>query len=346
MLPPLCIRLVHRTLLLLGLLLAAPMAAAQGAITLLIWDEFLSPKVVNALKNRHGIDVKQITFTSAEERDELLEKNAGKIDLVVADTTSLGIYRARGILERIDGQRIPNLKHVLTRWQSDGDHAVPYLWGQTGIAWRTDLVKQPITTYAQLLKLAKSNPGKVSLLDDAHEALMAVRYAAGQVEPMRNAADVQAAEKLFKAQSANLQIVGSILDETAPLVTGKVIAAQAYNGDVAFLRDNLKAPLAFATPSPGCMIWQENFMMLKNAPHKSVAYEFLNQINDATLAARNATEVRYATSNALAVSKLDPAFRDDPIIKPTFDGLEKCYFYPVFNTATQQALDAVELGGS
>lgn len=339
-------RLLHRALLLLGLSLAAPLAAAQGSVTLLIWDEFLSPKVVNTLKNRHGLDIRQITFTSAEERDELLAKNAGKIDLVVADTTSLGTYRARGILERIDGSRIPNLKHVLTRWQADGDHAVPYLWGQTGIAWRTDLVKQPITTYAQLLALAKGNPGKVSLLDDAHEALMAVRYAAGQAQPMRSPADVQAAQKLLQPQLGKIQIVGSILDETAPLVTGKVIAAQAYNGDVAFLRDNFKAPLAFATPSPGCMIWQENFLMLKNAPNKAAAYEFLNQINDATLAARNATAVRYATSNALAVSKLDPEFRDDPIIKPTFEGLDKCYFYPVFNTATQQALDAVDLGGS
>ncbi|MFZ5723870.1 MAG: ABC transporter substrate-binding protein [Pseudomonadota bacterium] len=335
-----------RTASLLFALLCTPAALAQGSVTVLIWDEFLSPKVVKTLKNRHGLDIRQITFTTAEERDELLAKNNGRIDLVVADTTGLGTYLQRGILERIDGRRIPNLKHVLTRWQSDMDHAVPYLWGHTGIAWRTDRVKTPVRTYADLFALAKKNPGKVSLLDDAHEALMAARYAFGPAAPMQNATDVQAASRLLKSHLDGIRIVGSILDETAPLATGEVIAAQAYNGDIAFLRDNLKVPLAFVIPSPGCMIWQESFLMLKNAPNKDAAYEFLNEINQATLAAKNASEVRYATSNALAIPNLDPAFREDPVIRPKLDGLDKCYFYPVFDNGTQNALDAVELGDS
>lgn len=339
--------LFRRTLLVLlalGTLFAAQAACAREPVTLLIWEEFLSPKVIKTLKNRHGIEVRQITFTSAEERDELLASNAGKIDIVVSDTTGLGAYLHRGLLDRIDDSRIPNLKHVLTRWKSDMEHAVPYLWGHTGIAWRTDLVKTPIRTYADLFALAQKKPGKVSLLDDQHEALLAARYAFGKPPyEMRSPADVRAADKLLQAHLKDVRIVGSILDATAPLLTGEVIAAQAYNGDIAFLRDTFKVPLAFAIPSPGCMIWQENFLLLKNAPNKAVAYEFLNQINDSVMAAKNASDVRYATSNALAIPNLEPAFRDDPIIRPTLEGLDKCYFYPVFDAGTQQALGAVKL---
>lgn len=346
--------LLARILAMLALLLATtPATAANEAaapalkpetVTLLIWEEFLAPKVVKTLKNRHALDIRQITFTTQEERDALLAKHGREIDLVVADSSAMGNYLARNILQPIDARRVPNLKRVLTRWQNDMNFSVPYLWGHTGIAWRTDKVKHPLNNYADLLALARAQPGKVSLLDDPHEALMALRFAGGKPPyEIRSAADVNATAQQLKSWQKNLRFIGSELTDKSPLVTGEVIAAQAYNGDVAFLRDNFKAPLAFAVPSPGCMIWQESFLMLKNAPHKDGAYRFLNQINDSVLAARNASEVRYATSNALAVPNLDPAFRDDPIIRPTLDGLDDCYFYPVFDAPTQSALGAVRL---
>lgn len=323
---------------------AEPAAGKPEAVTLLIWEEFLAPKVVKTLKNRYALDIRQITFTTQEERDALLAKHGREIDLVVADSSAMGSYMTRNILQPIDARRVPNLKRVLTRWQNDINYSVPYLWGHTGIAWRTDKVRQPISNYAALLALARAQPGKVSLLDDPHEALMALRFATGKPPfEIRSAADVQATVRQLKNWQGILRYTGSELTEKSPLVTGDIIAAQAYNGDVAFLRDTFKVPLAFAVPSPGCMIWQESFLMLKTAPHKDGAYRFLNLINDAVLAARNASEVRYATSNALAIPNLDPAFRDDPIIRPTLDGLDDCYFYPVFDAPTQSALGAVRL---
>ncbi|MFZ5756019.1 MAG: ABC transporter substrate-binding protein [Pseudomonadota bacterium] len=345
-----CLRFLLPTLVLLCATSVQARAAeaaatpAAGKVTILIWEEFLSPKVIKTLKNRHALDVRLITFTTPDERDDLLAKHARSIDLVVADSSSLGSYMERGILQPIDARRIPNLKRVLTRWQEGMNFSVPYLWGHTGIAWRTDKVKQPLTGYRDLLALAKLQPGKVSLLDDPHEALMALKFAAGKPPyEITSAGDVQAAAKLLPPWRGKLRFVGAELTEKSPLVTGEIIAAQAYNGDIAFLRDHFKAPLAFAVPSTGCMIWQESFLLLKSAPGKDAAYKFLNLINEATLSARNASEVRYATSNALAIPYLEPAFRDDPIIRPTLDGLENCYFYPVFDAATQGALDAVRL---
>lgn len=58
--------------------------------------------------------------------------------------------------------------------------------------------------------------------------------------------------------------------------------------------------------------------------------------------ARNASFVRYAPSNPLPVARLGEAFRNDPIIRPTFEGLEGCYFYNAFDAATQAALDAIK----
>lgn len=325
---------------------AAPAPAGKPAtVRILNWEEFLSPRVLKGIKNRHGITVEQITFSTTEERDRKLEEYEGRIDLVVADTAWISELKRRGQVQKLETARIPALKHVMSRWQSDNEYAVPYLWGHTGIAWRTDKVAQPISSYSQLLALAKQQPRKVSLLDDTHEALRAALYAGGTAPyAMTTVAAVNSAAKLLATHLPNLRIVGSELGADSPWVTGEIIAGQAYNGDVAYLRDTYKLPIAFAIPSPGCMIWQEHFLLLKNAPDKEAAYRFLDAISDPQNAARNANDVRYATSNVLAVEHLPTAFRNDPIIRPTFEGLKDCYFYQSFDAQTQAAIDAVELG--
>jgi spermidine/putrescine transport system substrate-binding protein len=216
--------------------------------------------------------------------------------------------------------------------------------GHTGIAWRTDKVKGPIGSYAQLFALAKKNPGKVSLIDDAQEALRAALYAFSRPPfAMETAAEIQAASRMLQPHLPALRIVGSELEEDSPWLDGSLIAGQAFNGDIAYLRDTFKAPIAFAIPSPGCMVFQEQMILMTTAPHKKTAYRFLNLINDPRTAARNAMDVRYATANTLAAQYLEAEFRNDPIIRPVFDGLDDCYFYEVLDKDAQKALEGVKL---
>lgn len=120
---------------------AAIPAPAQAAetVTLLIWEEFISPKVLATLENREGLAVTLLTFTTPEAREKLLREKRSEIDIVVADTVRSGEYQRRGILEKLDSKRIPAMRHSMKHWRT-GDYAVPYLWGHTGIAWRTDKV--------------------------------------------------------------------------------------------------------------------------------------------------------------------------------------------------------------
>lgn len=326
--------------LLLGLLL--PLSSlAQDTVTLLNWDGFLSERTVKLLKNRDGLLIEQITFTGPEEREALLKEHAGRIDLVVADTLGLAGFRSEGLTEPLDLKRIPNVRHLLTRLQAGNHDGLPYLWGHTGIAWRTDLLPEGVRNYAELFNLAARQPGKVALLDDNHEALRAALYAKGKVPyDLHTPEQARRAGELLAPHAAKLRRIGSILDETNPLLTGEVIAAQVYNGDIAWLRDEYKAALAFAVPQPGCMIWQEHFALLRKAPHRDAAYRFLNAINDPQIAARNAADVRYATANAMAAQNLPPDFRNDPIIRPTFDDTEDCYIYEPLDEATRAVIEA------
>jgi spermidine/putrescine transport system substrate-binding protein len=335
---------VARLLMLLMLLVTGGAQAGSGSITVLNWEEFLSERVVKALKNQHGITVNLLTFSTPEERERILREKRAQIDIVVADTVWSTEYRRRGWAEKLDAKQLPNIKHVMTRWRSDSEYAVPYLWGHTGIAWRTDKVKGRINSYAELFALAKQQPGKVSLIDDAQEALRAALYAFSKPPyAMETVAEIQAAKKMLQPHLRTLRIVGSELEEDSPWLDGSLIAGQAFNGDIAYLRDTYNAPLGFAIPSPGCMVFQEQMILLASAPNKQAAYRFLNLVNDPRTAARNAMDVRYATANTLAAQHLEAAFRNDPIIRPTFDGLDDCYFYDVLDKDAQRALEGVKL---
>lgn len=328
-----------------ALLLLGPLpAAAADTVTVLTWEAFVSPKVLATLRNREKLEVKLVEFSTPEQREQLLREKAGTIDIVVADTIRAAEYQRRGILQKLDPKRIPGTRHALAHWRSSADYAVPYLWGHTGIAWRTDKVTQPLASYADLFALARENPGKVSLLDDSHEALRAALYAFGKPPfAMDTPAAVKTANGLYRKHRKQVRLVGSELDKDSPWLDGSLIAGQAFNGDIAYLRDTYGAPLAFAIPSPGCMIFHEQLAMLADAPHQDAAYRFLALISLPKHAARNAEHVRYAPANPLAVAQLGKNFRNDPVIRPTFDGLDGCYFYGPFDAATQKALDAIKL---
>lgn len=338
------IRMLLSALVASLLLAGTPAVAAPvDKVVVLTWEEFISPTTIKALLKK-GLLVEQITFTSEEERADLLAKRAGQIDLVVGDASSQGTFRRARQIERIDFDRLGNAKYLSTLLDSTTRYNLPYLWGHTGIAWRTDLVKKPIADYKELFALARRNPGKVGLIDGNHEALMAARFAFGAPPyVLLSPQEVSDAAQALQPHLANLVFLESELNEKSPLVTGEVIAAQVYNGDVAFLRDHYKVPLAFAIPNPGCMVWTESFMLVRGAPHRDAAYRFLNEINMPALAAANAEEVRYATSNSEALEMVSPEFRADTIIRPTLRGLSNCYFYREHDRATQQAMDQVKL---
>lgn len=334
-------RATHHLVLLLSLLLPWP-ALAADSVRLLVWDEFVGSKTLLVLKNRHGLKVELTTFTSPEERDRLLQANPAGYDVLVADEIGMAGYRRRGLLETLDVERIPASRQSIAYWKTSGD-ALPYLWGYTGIAWRTDRLPQPPSGYAELLALAQQQPGRISLLDDSVDALFAVAHADGG-GGLQTTADVQrAANALARHRRQGLRLVGSELGEDSPWLGDGLLAGQAYNGDIAFLRDQFQAPLAFAIPASGCRVWLEQLAILRNARDKAAAHRLLAALNEPKLAAANAEAVRYAPANPLSLPFLGEGFRNDPVIRPAPPDLKTCARATELPAPVQQAIDKLDL---
>ncbi|MFZ5723873.1 MAG: polyamine ABC transporter substrate-binding protein [Pseudomonadota bacterium] len=331
-----------------SVLLAASAQAAQPVLTVVNWEEWLSPDVVKSFENKNDVKVNVLTYTSTEESLALLAANKGKVDILVGSTVQVEQLKSQKMLRRLDRNALPNVKHILPRFNADPDYAVPYLWGYSGIIYRTDLVKTPIRTYADLFALARQQPGKVSLLTDQLEYAYGVLWGMGTANPNpENTAQVGSALNAFAAAyDGKIRLFDVDYEAGNPIASGQIIAAQGYSDYATFLASEQQVPVAFVNPEDVCIVWQDNLMIPADAPQPELAQKFMNYLTEARVAARNAMAVKSTSANPLAMQYYSDAYRNNPVIRPSFEGTERCRVHKAHSPAVQKFYDRIKLIGT
>lgn len=302
---------------------AAPVDARfEGQrLHLLNWSDYLDPGVAAAFERHYGVKLVHTYYETDEHRDRLLAENGIQgYDLAVVDSARLPLYRKRGWIRPFDRSLMPGLGKPVARCRAaagaSADYSVPYFWGTEGIAYRSDLVEEPLTRWMQLYRPAESLRGKIVMIDDAREVLGMAALALGYDLSTDDLDAWTAAARLAASQRPFLHSYGTLaLDESSAILSGEVVAAQIYNGEAVALRQ-LDDRIRFAHPEEGSVIWVDHWVLLAESPHPELAHAFLNFINEPRRAVDNAQSVYFATCNAAAETLLPKAFREDPVIYP------------------------------
>ena len=87
----------------------------------------------------------------------------------------------------------------------------------------------------------------------------------------------------------------------AGLAPGEFVASHAWSGDVLFVRETANPDVAYTIPDEGAVIWTDNYVIPKNAPHKDTAMVFINYMWEASNAAVLAMFRNYMIANELAL---------------------------------------------
>ena len=307
-------------------------SAHAKELMLLNWPDYMDPEILLEFKQRTGITVKQSYFESDTTRDELLLETEGKgFDIALINDASVRILAQRGWLEPLDESSIPNLKHIDPRWHNSAENtqgfAVPYFWGTVGIVYRKDLMPFTVSSWMQLLQPEDELHGKVSMISDNRDligiALKALGYSLNSI----NEQELQDAEALLQAQAPAVKTYRYLsLKEDSAILTGSVIMSMMYNGDTLTLQ-KYNPNISFVLPKEGGNIWVDYLSVLSSSSKKAEAKLFLNFLNEPEIAARLAQYVHYATPNRAAEKLLPQDFKDDPIIYPNPEALEKSEFH-------------------
>jgi len=204
-------------------------------------------------------------------------------------------------------------------------YTVPYQWGVTGYAYRTDRISPAPDSWDVLWDTRYA--GKMTQLDDGREVLtpfLLMRgYSLNSVNPS------QLEEAKIDAIRAKKNIKAYIAAPVkGQLISGDVWLAQLWNGDAT--QAKLEQPsIGYLIPREGCSIWEDSLVIPRHASHKRAAHEFVNYILRADVGAAISDTTGYGSPNVAAVARME-----HPVPFPTDEEMKRLEFQKDLGKAT------------
>ena len=329
-------RLVKNTIFTICIIFLAPFSSAiiakptstDNELVFLTWSEYIAPDVVAEFEKTRNAKVRFVYFQSDDARDRLiLDNNGTGFDVVLMSGMPMNTYVNRAWLAPITEKDVPNLKHIAPKWLNafDGanNHAVPYFWGTVGIAYRSDLIKEKITSWKQLFNPPETIGKKIAMIDSGREVIGMALKALGYSINTTDIKKIKEAEKLLHQQQRYVKGYSYInITEHSSLVSGETSMALAYNGDALALQE-LESNVKFVIPEEGSMLWVDYLTVMASSRKKALAYDFINFLNEPENASKLALYTYYATPHLEAAKQLPKEYLEDPAIYPPQHILDK-----------------------
>ncbi|MBL7716787.1 MAG: spermidine/putrescine ABC transporter substrate-binding protein [Bdellovibrionales bacterium] len=293
-------------------------ASSEKVLHVASWSNYVTPDVAAAFQARTGIKVQVSNYSSNEELLAKLQAGASGYDLAFPSDYMVLVMTKLGLLQPIETGKIPGFKNLDKKWlgksfDPKNEYSVPFDWGTTGIAYNSEAVKEPITSWKDLFE-RKDLAGKVTFLDDSRETIAAALKASGKSLNSKNAADLEIAKKLLMGARPRIKAFSSETQE--PLVSGDFVAAHAYMTDALQARARTSGKIRYVIPKEGSTLWIDTMVIPKGAQNVEEARRFVDFMLDPTVASTLIQKIWVSPANALVPNLLPPNFKNEEGLFP------------------------------
>ncbi|NNN37159.1 spermidine/putrescine ABC transporter substrate-binding protein [Streptomyces sp. S3(2020)] len=296
-------------------------------------DDSTKRPTLDAFEKKTGITVDYVE--EINDNDEFFGKISPALmnhqqtdrDLIVISDWMCARFVRLGWVQEMDRANQPNVTKYLDpllrspAFDPGRKFTVPWQSGITGIAYDRRRLGREIRSVDDLW--ASDLKGRVTLLSGLDEAFALLMQGNGVDIRKWKAADFDKVCDQVERHVRSGQIrrfTGN--DYTKDLVTGDVLACQAYSGDVIQLQaDN--PDIRFVVPEEGAELWSDSLMIPDRALHKANAERLIDYYYDPEVAAELAAWVNYvcpvpAAREILAASddKDTAELAENPLIFP------------------------------
>mgnify|MGYP000025747002 CR=1 FL=1 len=318
--------------------------SAERKLTILNWDDYLDPALVKKFEQQHRVSISQSLYESDDHRDLLMKENQGQgWDLVIVSGLMVEAYFKQGWLASkplVENDPFINV-HWTDAFSGAKDYVVPYFWGTLGIAYRNDLVSQPITHWRQFFNPGSDLKGKISLINSSRDVVgMALKSLGHSANSHSDRHLLRVHELLLSFRSSVHTLHYIDLDERSLMLTGEVVAAMMYSGDTLMLQEH-NPNITYILPQEGGNIWVDYIGVLSSSKQQELAWQFIRFINKPENAAQLAQYINYATPNTEAQKLLPADFVDNTVIYPSKDALKKSEYYKVLPKRTRDRYNKI-----
>jgi putrescine transport system substrate-binding protein len=315
---------------------AAFAADRSRVLNIYAWPEYFPPAVISKFEAESGIHVNYAVLDSPETAETILSVGSSNYDLVTMNAApELGREIPKGFWQALDKSRIPNARNadpkvleLLSRVDPGNQHAVPWMWGTTGLMYNVDKIKAampnaPLDSLDMVLDkdvAAKFARCGIGLIDSWGDILPMVARYVGQPQ--------------LSADPARLHAVMAKLEEVKPfirristsgyyqqLAEGELCLAIGYSGDALIARrmvkeshGTIKIDYSFARQIVPFYI--DSMVIPADSPNPRAALAFIDFVMRPEISASVTRFIGFATANAAAMPLLEPEVRDNTVIYP------------------------------
>jgi len=316
---------------------AAAPAAEEKVLNVYNWSDYIAPDTIAKFEKETGIKVTYDVMDSNESLESKILAGGTGYDIVVPSSSFLGRQIKAGAYQDLDKAELGNWKNLdtnllskLTDVDPGNSHAMPYLWGTTGIGYNVEKIKKifgttdVVNSWDLIYKpenLAKLKECGVTFLDAASEIIPTTLYAIGE-DP--NSFDPAVIDKAAaKLESLRPYITNFHSSEYIDaLASGNVCIVVGWSGDIIQAKSRAAeakngVTIGYSIPQQGSAMWFDMMAIPKDAKHPKNAHLFLNFLMRPEIIAEISNFVSYPNPNAASTGMLNKSITEDPMISPT-----------------------------
>lgn len=289
------------------------------------WGEYIDESIFATFKEETGITVNYTTFATNEELYAKLKSGGAMYDVIIPSDYMISRMIEEDMLEKLDYQNIPNYASIderfaKTEYDPTNEYSVPYMWGTVGIVFNKTKVTEPVDSWQVLFD--KQYAGQILMFDNSRDAFGIALKLLGYSFNTTDEAQINEAYTLLQQQKPLVQayVMDQIFDK---LAGDEAIMGPYYAGDaITMIEEN--PDLSFVVPKEGANTFIDAMCIPKGATHKAEGEAFINFMCSDAAAVLNADSTGYSTPSKTALALLDEEVRNNPIIYPPSDVLDKC----------------------
>ena len=312
--------LIKSTVAAAALCLSAGAALADGKLVIYHWFEYIPQELLDKFAAENGVEIVMDTYDSNEALLAALKAGAmGTYDVAVPGDYMVQIMAGEGLLDTIADGELKNKGNILPQWADPSfdpgrQHSIPYQWGSTSFAVNRQVFSGDINTTAILFDPPAELSGKINMLDSQGEVMAMAALHLGIPQCSSDRAQLKALNDMLQKAKTHW---ASFNSDTAKevLVSGDAAVGQIYDGFGAKAREE-GAPIEYAFPREGYVVWMDNVVLLKDAPNRENAIKFMDFLLEPENIAAVSNYARYVAGVDGVAPFLDPSLASQPESNP------------------------------
>ncbi|GAB4504057.1 MAG: spermidine/putrescine ABC transporter substrate-binding protein [Anaerolineales bacterium] len=306
------------------------MEVTSKELNLFVWTEYIPTEWKECFEMVYGVKINHDEYSANEEMYAKLSAGGSNYDLVQPTDYIVSLMIRNGMLQKLDKSKLSILDNLDPAYMNQpfdpgNEYTIPYEGGLDAIVYNADTVDPAPTSYADLWKPEFS--GRIVLIDDSRVIIGIALLTLGYDVNTKDPAQLEEAKAKLAELIPSVKLFDSDSPKTA-LIAGDVDLGVVWTGE-AYTANQENPAFAFAYPTEGAVIWQDNWAIPADAPHLDAAYAWINytmqgnlfylMLRDFPYLNPNLVALEYAKNNA---PDLYNPFMESPITNPPAEAIQ------------------------